>query len=312
LHPEVQLLLFLRKQRVGTERAAGGTPQEARERMRRETLLDSRGGVAVPATREFFIPGPGGPLRVRHYVPDPALGPHPLLVYFHGGGFVLGDLDTHDAACRLLCREAGVHVLSVEYRLAPEHRFPAAIDDARAAFRWAREHAQSLGADPTRVGVGGDSAGGNLATVVTLIAARSGEPMPALQLLIYPSVDRSRPYRSVESFANGFLLTRDDMEWFYDLYVDASVSRANPDISPLRASPLPKLAPALILTVHFDPLRDEGDAYAKALRESGTRVVHIAAPGLVHGFLHMTSLIAPARDAMRELSATLRGMFATL
>jgi acetyl esterase len=251
-------------------------------------------------------------LRVRHYAPFET-DARPLLVFFHGGGFVVGDLDTHDTPCRALCRDARLHVLSVDYRLAPEHKFPAAVHDAQAAFRWAREHAHELGADPARVAVGGDSAGGNLAAVVSLLAARTGDAQPVLQLLLYPTTDRTRDWPSVNMFGHGFFLTREDIDWFYAHYTDGTgVDRADPAISPLCAAPLPRTAPAIVVTAAFDPLRDEGLAYARALREAGTPTVELSGDGLVHGFVSMTVLSRSSHSVMRDITSTLRGMLEAL
>ena len=311
LDPEIQLILAVRE-KLGLARVAGGDPETARANARRDARVHGGPGVPVREVRDFTIPGPGGALRVRHYVPcEPEA--RPLLVFFHGGGFVVGDLDTHDTPCRALCRDAQVHVLAVDYRLAPEHPFPAAVHDAQAAFRWAREHAHELGADRARVAVGGDSAGGNLSAVVTLLAARAGEPQPALQLLMYPSTDRVRDWPSMNMFSTGFFLSRDDIRWYYDHYTRGTgVDRRDPAISPLRGAPLPRMSPAIVVTAAFDPLRDEGKAYAQALRDSGTTTVELSGEGLVHGFVNMVILSQTSNATLREIALTLRGMLATL
>ena len=228
-------------------------------------------------------------LAARHYLPAAgASADAPLLLYFHGGGFVYGNLDTHDAVCRRLCRVAQMPVLAVAYRLVPEHRYPDAINDALAAFRWAHAHARQLGSDG-RVAVGGDSAGGNLSAVISQQLRDAREPMPIAQLLLYPAVDR-RPeqhYPSLELFADGFFLTRAAIEWFHALY-SADVARTEPRISPAAHPRLTGLPPALVVTAGFDPLRDEGNAYAHALRSAGTPSELICIEGLVHGFLNMT------------------------
>ncbi|MDF2697102.1 MAG: Esterase/lipase, partial [Labilithrix sp.] len=218
LHHEMQLLLALRERlRPGTTFST--LPLETTRRLdRREAFVHRGTPIPVGSVRQLTVDGAAGPLRARHYVPNDAGSSRPLLVFFHGGGFVLEDLDTHDAPCRALCRDANVHVLSIEYRLAPEALFPAAVDDAYASFVWARANAARLGADADRVAVGGDSAGGNLSAVVTQTAAARGEALPAAQLLIYPAVDRSRPRRSLDLFADGFLLSRSDVDWFTRTY----------------------------------------------------------------------------------------------
>jgi acetyl esterase len=308
LPAETQLLLSL-LEAIGRKEPHQQTPSQARLDARRQAVVFAGPRIPVAATRDLAIPGPGGPIAARHYAPRKSGGPHPLLVYFHGGGFVIGDLDTHDMPCRMWCRDAGVHVLAVDYRLAPEHPYPAAVDDARAAFRWALSHAAELGADPRRVAVGGDSAGGNLAAVVSLLAARDGEPEPALQLLIYPSTDRVNAFSSLETFAEGFFLTRRDIAWYYDQYTGGTgVPRDDPAISPLCAKQLPKLCPALVVTAGCDPLRDEGDAYARALAAAGARTEHIRAAGLLHGFINMSGVSPAAARASDQIASRVRSM----
>jgi acetyl esterase len=249
-------------------------------------------------------------VRARHYAPAEFGGPHPLLVYYHGGGFTYGDLDTHDGVCRLLCRHAGAHILAVDYRLAPEHRFPAAVEDARAALGWAHEHAGLLGADPGRVGVGGDSAGGNLAAVVSQLAARDGGPAPVLQLLIYPATDFTRRRRSRELFREGFLLTQAEMDWFDENYLGAERTHAaDPRASPLLAGEFSGLAPAYVATAAFDPLRDEGEEYAAALRAAGTPAVLRRFPGFIHAFIASAGVSRRAREAVVEIAGATRAMF---
>lgn len=267
--------------------------EEQRANMRLSSRLAAGAPTPVGPVRDLTVDGAEGPLRARLYSPDPAAssspGPRPLLVFFHGGGWVVGDLDTHDQPCRLLCRYADVHVLSVDYRLAPEHPAPAAAHDAVAAYTWAVAHAAELGADATRVAVGGDSAGGNLAAVVAQQARDTGLQAPAAQLLLYPGVDASRRYPSKDLFAEGYFLTKRQMDWYWDTY-SAGGSRTDPMLSPRCADDLSMLAPALVTTAAFDPLRDEGEAYAEALREAGNQVVLRRAPGLVHGYFSMTGI----------------------
>lgn len=247
-------------------------------------------GISVNV-RDTSIPGPAGPLPVRHYAPGDPAGTPALLVFFHGGGFVVGDLDTHDELCRLMCRDAGVHVLAIDYRLAPEHPAPAAIEDCYIAYRWALEHAAEFGADPARVAVGGDSAGGNLAAVVSQLARADGVPLPVLQLLIYPVTNFAADTRSKTLFADGFFLTKKDMDWFRDNYVAGSaLELTDPRISPLLADDLSGLPPALVLTGGFDPLRDEGSQYADALAAAGVPVDHRRFGSLVHGFANFFPL----------------------
>ncbi len=282
---------------------------EVRARVHREALAFSLVKTEVGDIREIEIEGADGPLRARHYQPlqSSAAEKPPLLVFFHGGGFVIGDLDTHDEPCRLLCRHARVQVLSVDYRLAPEHPFPAAVRDALAAFRWAVRHAPQLGADAERVAVGGDSAGGNLSAVTAQLAARDGDPSPALQLLIYPAVDLTDARTaSGRLFADGFYLTENDRQWFTRHYLSGTEADAtDPRVSPALAEDLSRLPPAIVVTAGFDPLRDEGEAYAEALRKAGTSVALERAPELIHGFINMTT-VPGARDVGLRLAGMLR------
>ncbi|MCV7424965.1 alpha/beta hydrolase [Mycobacterium yunnanensis] len=266
-------------------------------------------GISV-GVRDSTIPGPAGPLPVRHYSPvdaGVAAQPAPLMVFFHGGGFVVGDLETHDALCRLLCRDAGVHVMAVDYRLAPEHPAPAAVEDCYAAYRWALAHAADLGADPARVAVGGDSAGGNLAAVVSQLARNDAIALPALQLLLYPAVDFASDTRSKTLFADGFFLTKKDMDWFRDNYLAGSaLDVADPRVSPLLADDLSGLPPAMVLTGGFDPLRDEGNQYAEALAAAGVTVDHRQFGPVVHAFANFFPLGGASATATAEVVSAVR------
>jgi acetyl esterase len=248
------------------------------------------------ATSDVAVAGAAGPLTARLYVPAEARRPGPLLVYFHGGGWVEGSAATHEPSCRLLAHLAGVRVLSVDYRLAPEHPFPAAADDARAAYLDARARAVDLGADPARIAVGGDSAGGNLAAVVAL-DLRGDRVAPAFQLLIYPGLDMTRKHPSRLRFGEGFVLTEDNMTWYEDCYVPHRARRAEPRVSPLVAPDLAGLPPAYIATALADPLRDEGEAYADRLRGAGVRVALHRHPQ-IHGFFNLTAM----RSGLRGLT----------
>jgi acetyl esterase len=228
------------------------------------------------------------------------------MLFFHGGGFVVGDLDTHDAPCRALCRTLDVHVLSVEYRLAPEFPFPAGIEDAQAALRYALASAAELGADPTRVVIAGDSAGGNLAAVATQQAALRGEPLPSLQLLIYPAVDSSKDWPSVDRFSEGFFLTRADIHQFRKQYFGNFRDLRDPRASPLLAPDLRGLPPAVIITAAFDPLRDEGEAYARALEAAGVRTRLYRTPGLTHGFINLGAVSNAAKQALAHVAELTR------
>jgi acetyl esterase len=261
--------------------------------------------VAVPTT-DFKIPGPDSPLRTRHYQP-PVDEAAPLLVFFHGGGFVVGDIESHDGLCRMICRDAAVHVLSVDYRLAPEHKAPAAVDDCVAAYRWALGHAAELGADPSQIGVGGDSAGGNLAALVTLRSRDEGIPQPALQVLLYAVLDLSAQTRSRMLFSDGFFISKRDSDWMISLYLDgADVAADDARVSPLKAADLSGLAPALVLTAGFDPLRDEGNEYAAALRSAGVTVDHRRFDALTHGFASIAPFGGGSADATAAIISAIR------
>lgn len=248
------------------------------------------------STRDLVVAGADGAIGARHYLPSGGSADRGLLVYFHGGGFVLGDLESHDAVCRALASGSQAAVLAVDYRLAPEHPFPCGVDDAWAALRWARDHAGELGADPANLAVGGDSAGGNLAAVTALRARDAGLAL-RLQLLVYPGTDFSARRPSLAENA-GYVLTPEAMEWFERHY--------SPDPTDWRASPLlaPELAgvaPAVVLTCEYDPLRDEGNAFAERLRDAGVAVEHVQVPGMIHGALNLTELI-PAAGVLLETS----------
>jgi acetyl esterase len=250
------------------------------------------------------IQGPAGPLRVRIYRPPQDAAPRPLVVFFHGGGWVVCDLDTHDALCRRLALGADAVVVSVDYRLAPEHRFPAAPDDCAAATRWAVANAASLGADPRRVVLAGDSAGGNLACAVTLRLRDEGGPRLRGQLLVYPVTDHwTAGFPSYAEFAEGYGLTRDVMAWFWDHYlggpVDTSgVAALSVQAAPLRAPELRGLPPALVLTAECDVLRDEGEAYAARLREAGVAATLERCAGMHHGFFNWGGVLDGADRAV--------------
>ena len=306
LDPSVQLLLALRPARQGLMDSGVA---ESRARLRRE-VLSIRGRLTpVGAVRDLTIQGAAGLLKARHYLPEAGEGA-PLLVYYHGGGHVIGDLDTHEETCRLLCRHAGHHVLSVDYRLAPEHPFPAPLDDAVAAFRWGSAHAAALGADPARVSVGGDSAGGTLAAVVSLLT-RDEAVRPSAQLLIYPATDRDTPRPSHALFDRDFFLTIEDRAAFYQHYLgNSGVNATDPRISPLRAPDLSGLPPALVVTAGFDILRDEGEAYAAALEAAGVPVAIHREPGLGHGWVNMTGVCPAARNGLVAVARQWAGILA--
>jgi acetyl esterase len=288
-------------------------PPQAREAVLHQSQAYAGPEIAVKEVHDIEVDGAEGPIKARHYVPPETGGPHPLLVYYHGGGFVICDLDTHDAPCRLLCRYGGVHVLSIDYRLAPEFPFPAAVDDCQAALRWAFEHAEELGADPNAIGVGGDSAGGNLSIAMTLLARKGENPMPHFQHLIYPVTDFGNEHPSRSTFAEGFFLTQSEMDWFHEHYVLSSgADDSDPRLSPLLVDDLSGLPPAYLCTAGFDPLRDEGEAYAEKVRAAGNTIVTRRFPGLIHGFINMTAASRTSRDAVIEMAGSMRAMIRSL
>jgi acetyl esterase len=247
----------------------------------------------------------GIPLRL-YRPPGASTAPLPVLVYFHGGGWTIGDLDTHDVLCRQLCAGAGIAVVAVDYRLAPEHRFPAAVDDCLAATRWVREQSAALGIDATRLAVGGDSAGGNLAAVVSLLLRDAAEPLPALQLLIYPSTDMRAQTASHRDNAQGYLLTADSVDYYHGHYVPDPAQRLDWRASPLLARSHAGLPPALVLTAGYDPLRDEGRQYADALSAAGTPAQYVCFERQLHGFITMSRVLDEARTAVALCVAALR------
>ena len=253
--------------------------------------------VPVAATEDRTVPGAEGDLRARVYRPE-GEGPFPTVAFFHGGGWVIGDLETHDAMVRSICRSSRAVVVAVDYRLAPEHPFPAAADDAVAAARWIAAHLDEFGGDD-RLAVAGDSAGGNLAAVVAQTLTAEGTPVAA-QFLIYPAVDALGDYPSRTENARGYFLEQPTMDWFYGHYAGAWDDAKDPRLSPLRAADLSGLPPAVVVTAEYDPLRDEGEAYGEALRTAGVPAVVRRYDGMIHGFFAMGALSPAARAAVDE------------
>ncbi len=283
------------------------SPREARARIRAGAAAAAGAKDPLSMVDDLTIPGPEGAIPARFYEPAGlGLESRLLIVYFHGGGWTIGDLDTGDSVCRFLAANVPATVLSVGYRLAPEHPFPAAVEDAFAAFRWAAVGNSRMGVDPGRIAVAGDSAGGNLAAAVSLLARDAGGPSPAMQALIYPVTDVVGGQRSRDEFARGFLLAKADMDWFERHYLPPGIDRSDPRVSVLRAADLAGLPPAYVTTAGFDPLRDEGEAYAARMREAGVTVALRRHPGLIHGFANMTKVSRSARAAMLELVGALR------
>ena len=284
------------------------TPGEARESIRARTA--ALGPVPdVAAVADHRVRVAGGEITVRAYSPG-GPGPHPALVYYHGGGWVIGDLYTHDGLCRSLTNAARCAVLSVDYRLAPESKYPVAAEDSYAALLWTVNNAARLGIDPRRVAVGGDSAGGNLATVVGLMARERGGPEVVHQVLIYPVTDHDLNTPSYVENATGYVLTREAMRWFWNHYLASKAQGLEPYASPLRAPSLAGLPSALVITAECDPLRDEGEAYAVRLREAGVAVAVTRYDGMFHGFVRLTGILDKAQTALDEIAGSLQKAFA--
>jgi acetyl esterase len=279
-------------------------PAQARRRM---SALTPPVEPLLAATRveDINIPGPGGKIPLRLYYPEGS-SPFPVLVYFHGGGWVIGSLDSHHAFCHALSKASGCLVVAVDYRLAPENPYPAPVEDAFAATCWVRENAAAVQADTGRMAVGGDSAGATLAAVVALMARDRGGPSINLQVLIYPITDRNFETSSYLQNADGCMLTRDLMVWFWNHYLIDEDSAADPYVSPLRAEDLSRLPQALIITAEYDPLRDEGEAYARRLKAAGVPVTLSRYDGMIHGFIRMTARLDQARVALNEVADVLK------
>jgi acetyl esterase len=283
------------------------SPVEAREGLR--ALAEAADAKDVPIGRieDGTLPGPAGPLRYRSYTPrDAAREPLPGLVYFHGGGFVIGDLDTHDGLCRQLANASGCRVISVAYRLAPEYKFPAAIEDAYASASWVIAQAHEFGIDPERIAVGGDSAGGNLAAVVCQLAKERGSPKLALQLLLYPATESGVDTPSRLALAEGYLLEKRSIEWFFQHYVEPGTDPIDPRLSPLIATDVSGLPAAHIHTAEFDPLVDEGKAYADKLEAAGVEVEYTCHAGMIHHFFCLAGSIPYARRAIGDAGAAMK------
>ena len=255
----------------------------------------------VGSVEDRVIAGAGGELAVRIYHPAAAAGGLPVLVYFHGGGFVIGDLDSHDNLCRAFCEALPAIVVSVDYRLAPESRFPAAVEDAFSAVCWAAEQAVSLGGDPARLIVGGDSAGGNLAAVACQLAQREGGPAIAHQMLLYPVCDADLERESYQRLGRGYFLETEMMRWFWDLYLPDVAQRDDPRACPLRAGSLRGLPAATVVTAGCDPLVEEGNLYAQRLGQDGVPVLHREYTGVIHGFMSFIGMADKADQAFRDV-----------
>jgi len=294
--------------------AAGGRPMEqmtpAEIRADRAARFDAFADLAGPKqevarVEDRAVPGPADPVPVRVYWPLDGVG-LPGLVYFHGGGFALGNLDGVDRILRALCNASGCVIVSVDYRLAPEHKFPAAVNDAYAAVKYVVEHAAEFGMDPARIAVGGDSAGANLATVACLVARERGGPALAFQLLVYPMVDYLDDRPSLHEFAEGHFLTQPMIRCFWNHYLSRLDDGLHPHASPMQATSLEGMPPALVITAECDPLRDQGEAYAERLSDGGASVALMRYEGAIHGFFNLAGVVDAGRDAIADAGAALR------
>jgi acetyl esterase len=307
LDPSAKRLLDMLAVAGGMADIAAMTPMQMREGFRQLAQSVDIKGVPIGKIEDGELPGPGGALPYRIYRPQqPAAQPLPALVFFHGGGCVFGDIDTHDGLCRMLCGESGCAVISVGYRKAPEHKFPAAVEDSYAATLWVVDQAAELGLDPHRIAVGGDSAGGGLAAAVCQMTATQHGPRLALQVLFCPVMDTRADTPSREAFAEGYFLDQATIDWMLRHYCAANADLDDPRLSPLRASQFSGLPPAHIHTAEFDPLRDEGEAYAKLLRQAGVAARYTCHAGMIHYFYAMAGAIPPARTAIKEAAAAMR------
>jgi len=279
---------------------------ELRQQLRVMVSLMDEPAPALPRIEDIRIPGPAGEIPARVYSASAAKTPQPTVAYFHGGGWVQGDLETHHGLCARLAKHAGVLVVAVDYRLAPEHKFPAAVEDCLAAYRWLRTKGRDVGADLSRVAVAGDSAGGNLSAVVSQLAASAGVPAPTCQVLIYPAVDFSLETSSHRELADGHVIPRDRILWYMEQYLKSDADKSDRRASPLRAPSLEGQPPAMIVTAGFDPLRDEGRAYGDRLREAGVDVVYREYPGQIHAFVSLTKAIPQGMACTLEIAQYLR------
>jgi acetyl esterase len=313
LDPHLQMLLVLRDL-VGNPELLSGNADKSRRNFRRDMASLISKPYAVGAVKELTIPTRAGPQPARLYAPKlakPSSAPLPLLMYIHGGGFMIGDLETIDEACRVLCQHAGIQVLSIHYRLAPEHPAPAAVEDCLDALQWVYANATKLGADPRKIAVGGDSAGGNLSAVVS--QQTKGLPYaPAAQLLIYPVVDQLNDYPSHFKFGNGLFLDKSDMNQAKKSYIQTGkISFKDPLVSPLFGD-LAALPPAILVTAGLDTLRDEGELYAVKLREAGTQCHAYRVEGQGHGFVNITPINKAAFEHTVKIAHELKALLATL
>ena len=315
LDAEARMLLDLMEKAVQDGRPKLNTlpyavGRQAVDKMSEDSEADP---MPVGEVTDGAFAGAGGEIRYRRYHPQGvAAGPLSTLIYYHGGGFVIGNIETHDSTCRRLANKSRCQVVSIDYRLSPEHPFPASTDDGVAAFRHIRDNAASFGVDPTRIAVGGDSAGGAIAAVVCQAVRDAGDKQgPAFQMLIYPATDSSKQSASRVAFAEGYFLTKELMDWFWKAYVPAGTDLADLRLSPLLAKDFKGLPPAFVLTAGYDPLRDEGRAYADRLIDAGIKTTYVNYPGTIHGFFSLTRFLSQGLKANDEAAAVMSAHFGT-
>ncbi|MCM2532236.1 alpha/beta hydrolase [Neobacillus pocheonensis] len=292
--------------------AAGGPPMEtlSPEQARKAFVLPEGEREPVGKVENRTVPGPANDIPVRIYYPKEIQSNHPALVFYHGGGWVIGDIGSHDNICRALTNLADCVTISVDYRLAPEHKFPAAVEDSYAVIQYVYDHAGDFQVDRTRIAVGGDSAGGNLAAVVANLAKDKNASTICFQLLIYPSTNLGGgPTTSMLENSEGYFLTKGNMEWFRDCYLNGEEDKQNPLVSPALYEDFKGLPPALVITAEYDPLRDEGEEYAKKLADAGVEVESVRYNGVIHGFVSMAAVIGKGQEALEKAGYALKKAF---
>jgi acetyl esterase len=309
LHPQAQAVLDLLNGAPTPLKDL--PPPEARAAYDRFIIPRNFDPVDLPRVEDRTIPGPGGDIRVRIYWPAAGTGPLPVFLFIHGGGFVIGSVESRDPQCRILCRDVRCIVVSVDYRLAPEHPYPAAPEDCWAALQWVHANAGELGGDASRIAVGGESAGGNLAAGLALRARDAGGPALAAQILVYPVTDMffEQDLPSYALLDEDYFLNRDQMRWYYDCYAPGVTATDDPILSPCKADDLSGLPPAQIVTAEFDPLRDDGKRYGERLAKAGVPVDYVCMDGMIHGYWHYGKLIDASREALQLSVRALRDAF---
>lgn len=307
LHPQIQFIMAARAMGGQPMKLQNGAVEASRKHMLAASTQFTSHVCRQVQTRDFTLETPAGALPAKLYSPAQVDHDAPVMLFFHGGGFVLGSIESHDAPCRVLAQDAAMHVLSVEYRLAPEAPFPAGVEDAVASYRYLLDHPAELGISPRKIFVGGDSAGANIATVLCYLAREQGLPQPDFQLLIYPVTDAHNTSSSRKTLGEGLFLENHAMDWFTELYTDGNEALTmDPRCSPIFIENFSGLAPAHVVTAALDPLRDEGEALAKRLQEAGVRATHHREPGLIHGFINMLGIAPVAHEATDRIITRVR------